>query len=139
MAKRFTTERRRKVMLSEKTRTAMGTLLMAGFVGVMAPASAVAAPASIASANGVRSAEVSVIGQQFPTTIRCNIPRLRYGSCSSDNVAIRPSRKVCIALISSGGKQVKFQVRNQRGGHRLSTGPWQAPNHKYYFQWTNNT
>jgi hypothetical protein len=74
------------------------------------------------------------------TTIRCAIPRVGYGDCNSDNVTVSSGQKVYIDLNSSGGKEVKFQLRNKQGGHRLTNnGPWQKPIEGAFFMWTNNT
>lgn len=73
------------------------------------------------------------------TTIRCNIPRVGYGNCSSDNVAVKPGHKVFIALNSSGGKSVHFRLFNRNGHHLLAQGPDQKPGQGFFFLWTNNT
>lgn len=75
-----------------------------------------------------------------PTSIRCNIGRWGFDPCSGDNVTVPPGKKVYIELNSSGGKPVRFQVRNKAGGHMLlKEGPWQNQNEDAYFMWRNDT
>lgn len=128
--------------MTYRTRSSLRVLFAAGLVGaalVAAPGAASAGPTDA----GV-TASSSVATRKPPTTTRriaCAVRRANvWGVCTGDNATVARSQRVLLALNSSAGRRVQFQVKDRQTGRVLARPATRlAPDGRFTLYWTNRT